>query len=100
MGNINMHERVATGRALGILVNLDHFRHSFILLFQSVIKKRLKQKNNPPVYPQYISFSDVSPEAADGDQPSILCATRLWGTSARKYSSPSVGELTTQKPLR
>ena len=49
MGNINMHERVATGRALGILGNLVHFRHSVIndvsLLFQGVevkIKYRIK----------------------------------------------------------
>ena len=27
MGNINMRERVATGRALGILVILAQFRH-------------------------------------------------------------------------
>ena len=39
MGNINMHERVATGRALGILGNLAHFRHSFISLYQSIITK-------------------------------------------------------------
>jgi hypothetical protein len=32
-----MHERVATGRALGILGTLGHFRHLFILQYQLVI---------------------------------------------------------------
>ena len=39
MGNINMRERVATGRALGILDNLGHFRHLFISLSQPVITR-------------------------------------------------------------
>jgi hypothetical protein len=34
-----MHERVATGRALGILVTLGHFRHLFILQYQLFIAR-------------------------------------------------------------
>ena len=36
MGNINIHKGVATGRALGILDNLDHFRQSFVSQYQDV----------------------------------------------------------------
>ena len=43
MGNINMHERVATGRALG---NLVHFRHSFIELYQHAIQQGAEAKMN------------------------------------------------------
>ena len=44
MGNISMHERVATGRALVILGNLGHFRHSSIALYQSVIAQGAEAK--------------------------------------------------------
>ncbi len=51
-----MHERVATGLALGILGNLVRFSHSFVILYQSVITRGRSKDELDKVELKYASI--------------------------------------------
>jgi len=64
-----MHKRVATGWALGILVNLDHFRHLFIPLYQSVLTRLCSKDNYDKVE---LNFNRLLLEYSQPNRPGVL----------------------------